>query len=179
MSSGLLTKMGLGNFDIAYLFIGIIAILIVLIILVIVQLVKYKKLAECYEKFMQGSKAISLEKEMQELISDVDELKKTTKKHSNEIKDLYKKHETALQKVGLIKYDAFKEMGGKLSYAIAVLDQNDDGFIITSVHSSAGCYSYTKKINHGECDIELSEEEKIAIERAITGISSKEKTKKQ
>ena len=85
------------------------------------------------------------------------------------IKELSKKHESAFQKIGLVKYDAFTEMGGKLSFALALLDERNDGFIINSVHSSDGCYSYTKRVKDGDSQIALSNEEKVAVERAING----------
>ena len=61
--------------------------------------------------------------------------------------------ESTFQKVGIIKYDAFNQMGGKLSFSLALLNENDDGFILNSVHSSDGCYSYTKIIKNGKCKI--------------------------
>ena len=76
------------------------------------------------------------------------------------------------QKLGLVKYDAFKEMGGKLSFALVLLDENNNGFLINSVHSSDGCYSYTKRIKDGDSEIALSNEEKVAVERAVNGNTS-------
>ena len=71
------------------------------------------------------------------------------------------------QRVGIVKYDAFKEMGGKLSFSIALLNDNKTGFILNSVHSSDGCYVYTKEIINGECAISLGEEEKKALMLAL------------
>ena len=61
----------------------------------------------------------------------------------------------------------FKEMGGKLSFSIALLNDNKTGFILNSVHSSDGCYVYTKEIINGECAISLGEEEKKALMLAL------------
>jgi hypothetical protein len=69
--------------------------------------------------------------------------------------------------MGVIKYDAFNQMGGQLSFSLALLDENNNGFIINSVHSTEGCYSYTKEIKAGECDISLGDEEKKALEMAM------------
>ena len=66
-----------------------------------------------------------------------------------------------------MKYDAFSQMGGQLSFSLALLDENDNGFILNSVHSTEGCYTYTKEIKHGECSIELGDEEKKALNIAI------------
>ena len=71
------------------------------------------------------------------------------------------------QKMGLIKYDAFHEMGGKLSFSLAMLDMRNNGFIINSVHSSEGCYSYTKEIKLGQCAIDLGAEEAEALSIAM------------
>ena len=66
-----------------------------------------------------------------------------------------------------MKYDAFNEMGGKLSFAIAMLDGNNSGWIINAMHSREGCYTYIKEIIKGESYIELSEEEAEALDKAI------------
>lgn len=58
-------------------------------------------------------------------------------------------------------------MGGKLSFSLALLNDKNDGFILNSVHSSDGCYSYTKEITAGTCAIDLGEEEKEALEKAV------------
>lgn len=169
MTSNLLDSMGLGNVDIAYLFIGILVIIIILFIIVFIQISKINKLKKRYEQFMQGKEAESLEEEIVNLFKDISNLKETTEKNSKEISRLYKKHESAYQKIGIVKYDAFNQMGGKLSFSLALLNENDDGFILNSVHSSDGCYSYTKEITAGECEISLGEEEKNALEIAING----------
>ena len=83
------------------------------------------------------------------------------------IKNLYKKMRFTYQKLGIVKYDAFKQMGGMLSFSLALLNEDDDGFIINSVHSSDGCYSYTKEIKNGECAISLGSEEEKALDIAM------------
>ena len=75
--------------------------------------------------------------------------------------------ESAYQKMGLVKYDAFNQMGGQLSFCLAMLDENNNGFILNSVHSTEGCYSYTKEIKKGECAIDLGKEETEALALAI------------
>ncbi|MCR5120709.1 MAG: DUF4446 family protein [Lachnospiraceae bacterium] len=166
---GILEILGLGNADTGWFFIVVTLLLIILLIVIIVLIVKMNDMKRRYQKFMQGSKAISLEGEIQKLISDVDKLKKESRAYSNDIDLLFKKHEGALQKMGLVKYDAFKEMGGNMSFCLVLLDENDNGFVINSVHSSNGCYSYSKRIKNGTCDLDLSAEEQEAMRRAMGG----------
>ena len=75
--------------------------------------------------------------------------------------------ECTYQKCGIVKYDAFRQMGGKMSFCLALLDKRNNGFIINSVHSSDGCYTYTKEIRGGNCSIALGEEEEQALNAAI------------
>ena len=70
------------------------------------------------------------------------------------------------QKVGLVKYDAFHEMGGKLSFSLALLNETNDGFVLNAVHSRDGCYTYVKEIIGGNSIIILADEEQEALDMA-------------
>ena len=87
--------------------------------------------------------------------------------NEEKIKGISKKMESHYQKVGIVKYDAFHEMGGNLSFALTMLDENDNGWIFNAMHSREGCYTYIKEIVKGESYIELSEEEQQCLEKAI------------
>ena len=89
---------------------------------------------------------------------------KNTKSDIGAIKDNLK---IAYQKTGLVKYDAFREMSGALSYSLALLDQENNGVLISSMYSREGCYSYAKDIVKGESKINLSEEEAEALKQAV------------
>ena len=167
MSSRILEALGLGGMDIAIpMFVLLIAV-IALTVVVVMQMKKQDALKRRYDRFMQGSEAMSLEDEMQRLAGDVARLKKESKAYANDIDLLFSKHEGALQRLGLVKYDAFAEMGGKMSFALAILDERNSGVIINSVHSSTGCYSYIKRVTEGRCEINLSPEEAEAMNKAI------------
>ncbi len=172
MNSNLLNSLGLGNIDIGYLLIGLISISVILLILIIITFVQISKFKKKYKKFMLGKDGANLEKDIMTLYEDNKFMKLSIDRNRDDIKTLYKKHEKSFQKIGLVKYDAFTEMGGKLSFALALLDENNSGFIINSVHSSEGCYSYTKRVKDGDSQLALSNEEKVAVERAVNGNSS-------
>jgi len=169
MQSNFLSKIGLGGLDLGILVLILLLVVIGLFIYVVVMSKRNKRLTRRYERFMQGERAESLEDQIQSLIATVDQLCYESDVHAEDINNLYHKHEFAFQKMGLIKYDAYKEMGGKLSYALTLLDENNNGFLTNSVHSSTGCYSYTKRIKQGTCEIDLSPEEKASLEKAING----------
>lgn len=167
MSYNLLEDMGLGGIDLTYVFIGLAAAVLLLFVLVIVLLVRFGRLSKRYQKFMGGKNAKSLEKDIMGLYEDNKLIKASMDKNRKDIENLYRKFEGAFQKMGIVKYDAFNQMGGQLSFSLALLDENDNGFIINSVHSAEGCYSYTKEIKDGLCDIALGDEEKKALDMAM------------
>lgn len=167
MNYNLLEEIGLGSFDLTYLFIAAYALILILIIVVIVQAIKFSKLSRKYKKFMSGKNAKSLEKDIVGLYEDNKFIKASAEKNKNDILTLYKKFESTFQKIGIVKYDAFNQIGGQLSFSLALLDENDNGFILKSVHGAEGCYLYTKEIKNGMCEISLGDEEREALNMAM------------
>lgn len=167
MNYNILQQLGLGNIDLTYLFVVSYGLILILIILMIIQTVRLSKLSKKYKKFMSGKNAKSLEKDIMGLYEDNKFMKVSIEKNRKDIQTLYRKFESAYQKVGIVKYDAFNQMGGQLSFSLALLDENDNGFILNSVHSTEGCYSYTKEIKNGLCEISLGDEEKKALDIAM------------
>ena len=117
--------------------------------------------------FMRGKDGKTLVESMKERFAEVEAILKYTKQNRLDIQKINKKLESTYQKLGIVKYDAFNEMGGKLSFALAMLDDNNNGWIINAMHSREGCYTYVKEIVKGESYVELAEEEAEALDRAI------------
>ena len=167
MNSALLNQIGLGSLDIAYFLIGFLALILILFILNIIALVKLSKWKKKYESFMLGKNAKSMEKEIRNLFTDIEFLKNSVSSNKKEIRLIYRRLKTTYQKLGIVKYDAFNQMGGQLSFSLALLDEKNNGFILNSVHSTEGCYSYTKEIKKGESVLSLGKEEEEALAIAM------------
>lgn len=170
MNSTFLNRIGLGTFDLGYLFLismilGVIVLMTV--ILLIIEICKVNKLKKRLDGFLVGKDGVSLEQDIVGLCEDNRFLKNQADKNKKDIRNLYKRMEKTYQKMGLVKYDAFNQMGGQLSFSLALLDENNNGFIINSVHSTEGCYSYTKEIRNGDCTISLGKEEAEALAIAM------------
>ena len=168
MSFNLFENMGLGEFDLSILIIILLIMIIIGWIIAIISLIKYQNLNKKYQKFMGGNEAKALESYITELIALNKENSERIDDNEAEIKRLYKKQRLNFQKVGMIKYDALQEMGGNLSFVIALLDENNNGFIMNSVHNIHSNYCYAKEIKAGKSSINLSEEEQVALEKALT-----------
>lgn len=153
-----------------YAVIGIIALMVlvlILIIIMIVHTVQMKKLKKNYRIFMEGKDAKTLEDTLIKRLDQVDTLIEANEKNANNIDKIFHDMKFTFQKVGLVKYDAFNEMGGKLSFSLALLNETNDGFIINAMHSREGCYTYIKEIMDGNSIIVLAEEEKEALDMAM------------
>ena len=149
--------------DIGYIIIVLTVLVIALLVTVIILLVKTHKLNDRYEKFMKGKNGEELEQVIYERFAELDIMQQI----ATHIRDLKRKFRSSFSKVGIVKYDAFKEMGGTLSFALALLTDRNSGFLINCMHSREGCYTYIKEIINGESYIALSEEEKEALKSAI------------
>ncbi len=144
---------------------GIITIL--LLIMTIICVVQNSKLYRKYDLFMRGKDAESLELIIANQIAQIEELKSQDRSNKDTMKTLIKSVRASYQKFGMVKYNAFKGMGGNLSFALAMLDMNNTGFILNAVHSREGCYLYIKVVVKGETDSALGSEEKDALEQAL------------
>lgn len=162
--NGILDAIGIDPF---YLFIVVFIALAVLIVLYVLLNERYRKLQRSYAVFMKGKNAKNLEKSIFSRFEELEEISELAKENREEIRKIYKKMEGHYQKAGIVKYDAFHEMGGELSFALAMLDENDNGWIFNAMHSREGCYTYIKEIINGESYIELAEEERKCLEKAI------------
>ncbi len=101
-----------------------------------------------------------------ELLAQFEELKKSFEKVAKKLEDLENKNQFNIQKIGIVRFNPFQEMGGNQSFSIAILDGKDNGVVITSLYGKEGNRIYGKPIKEGGSEYLLSEEEKQAIEYA-------------
>lgn len=147
---------------------GVLAVLcLVSIILLIVSLCKLKKLRRRVDALTRGKDAESMEETILKLFDRIEFLEDAEQKTHRDIKEIKDNLKITYQKTGLVKYDAFREMSGALSYSLALLDKENNGVLITSMYSREGCYTYAKEIANGECKLNLSEEEEEALKQAL------------
>ena len=103
---------------------------------------------------------------LEEILSQFQELKENFGKVLKKVDDLKKESKLNVQKIGLVRFNPFKEIGGNQSFSLALLDGNDNGVVITSLYTREGNRLYGKPIKNGTSEHLLMEEEKEAIEQA-------------
>ena len=153
----------------------IIIIVLVAILFLFMYMIKasmsMSRFMKKYKIFMRGQDGISLERSFINKFNQLDTLSENSKNHMEEIRRLKEIQNLTLNKYAIVKYDAFKEMGGKLSFALAMLDKENNGFVLNAIHSREGCYTYIKEIVKGESYVVLGEEEKEALRQAVNAHS--------
>ena len=116
---------------------------------------------------MRGKDGVSLERAFESNFIEVDRIGEQNKIQAMEIAKLREQMSRTPVKTGIVKYDAFPDVGGKLSFALAMLDESNSGFVLNAIHSREGCYTYVKEIVKGESYIVLGQEEKDALRQAV------------
>ncbi|HUM82629.1 MAG TPA: DUF4446 family protein [Lachnospiraceae bacterium] len=158
--SNLFSSMGIDS--------GIITIILMIITIVLIVLVMnmynaVKKMNKRYRIFMKGSNGQSLEKEFGRKFTQIEKMSNIQDSQESEMKFIEAVQNRSLIKYGVVKYDAFEDVGGKLSFVLAMLDNNDTGIVLNAIHSKENCFLYIKEVVKGESYIMLSDEEIQAL----------------
>ena len=142
-------------------------LVVILVIMMIISLVRMQKIYRRYDIFMRGKDAETLEDKLAEIVEKVDELKASDRATRDVMKVISRNMSSSYQKTGVVKYNAFDGMGGESSFALAMLNQENSGFLLNAMHSRTSCYIYIKEIREGNPEGVLSTEEKAALNIAM------------
>lgn len=155
-----------------YMLIAVLILLLGLIFFNMVMVMKYNQLKDRYRDFMRGSSGKSLEERILNRFKQIDTLGERIDDTIDRVKLLEDAKDTSFKKIAIHRYDAFAEMGGKLSYSLCLLNDDNDGFIMTSMHNREGCYTYVKEVIKGNTFVILSEEERQVLDEAMSSIET-------
>ena len=139
----------------------------ILLLLNIISFIRIGSLKRKYKKFMSGKDSISLEDTILQQKVEIEKLTGAIKDKDAVIDEIHLLLNKTYSKCGLVKYDALDNMSGKISFAFVLLNKQNDGFLMNSIHTRTGSYVYLRDIKNGLCDVKLGEEETQALEMAI------------
>ena len=146
----------------------LVIILLILFLLYISNSIKLSKLRKNYKKFIKKlGNGNNIDEMLKEYINSVEKVQKENKEINEYCKDIDENMSKCLQKVGMVRYNAFQDTGSDLSFTLAILDENDNGVVLNGIYSREMSNIYAKTIINGESQNTLSKEEKEAIEKAI------------
>ena len=149
------------------LMIVLIILVIMMIAAFIVDAIQKRKLYRRYDIFMRGKDAESLEDMIMDIAATTDKLKSQDMATRDLLMVLSRGISRSIQKTSVVKYNALPGMGGQSSFVLAMLDQQDTGFLLNAMHSRSSFYLYIKEVTQGQAESELSKEEKTALALAM------------
>lgn len=147
----------------------LIALVAIMLLATINLTLSVNRLHRKYKQFMRGSDGLSLEKMFTNKFKTIDRLESQLNLDHQVLDAIRNTQAKTLTKYGLVKYDAFDDVGGKMSFALANLDKSNSGYILNAIHSRDNCFLYIKEIVKGESYIMLSDEEIEALKIAVNG----------
>ncbi len=125
------------------------------------------ELKKSYGHFFDKSDPKSVEHLLKNYAGQVDEALSKLDELATFAAKLHRNSSIALTKIGMIRFNPFNDTGGDQSFCLAVLDSHDNGFILSSIHARTGTRVYAKEVHQGESKHNLSDEETIALKRAL------------
>lgn len=130
-------------------------------------LISFRRARRMYQVFMTGTDSKNLEAELLELVSRINGLEKDRTAQGKHLRELEQKLSLAVQKVGMVRFNAFQDAGGELSFALALLDNLGTGIVVSSIYGRAEARVYAKAVNNTKSSLHLSKEEEQAIAQAM------------
>ena len=142
--------------------------IIILFVGFIILLVNNVKMNNKYKNFMKKlGNGKNIEEDLENIMYKVDRVEKQNAEIMNFCKGLDEDLSKCIQKVGIVRYSAFKDTGSDLSFAVALLDENNDGVVFNGIYSREMSNIYAKPVEKGNSKYTLSNEELQAKDRAI------------
>jgi Protein of unknown function (DUF4446) len=145
-----------------------VAFALILIILLFVARIEMR-----LKKLFRGAKASTLEDLMQELVTKVQDLKRESDVHDKNISKITARLTKQGHSVKLLRFNPFPDVGGNQSFAVAIINEEGDGVVFSSLYSRERMSVFAKPILKGASDIELSDEEKSVVSEAQNEASKK------
>ena len=143
-------------------------VILITIILYIYNAVKLKKIQKNYQRFLDKfGKETNIEEDLKKYVDKVESVDKENKELVEYCNNINKTVQKCIQKVGIVRYTAFNDIGSDLSFALALLDNENNGVVLNGIYSREMSNIYAKPVVNGESSYTLSEQEKEAIRKAV------------
>lgn len=154
---------------------GMILIILLLFILVIVLFKSLGKLENRYRKLMRGTSGKNIEEIMVNEFDKIDKANSNSEEALAKCDEINKRLKDCVQKLAIMRYKAFEDVGSDLSFSVAILDDNNDGVILTGIYGRNESTTYAKPIDKGISRYDLSEEEICVLNEAVNKYIEKKK----
>jgi len=156
----------IGNYE-PFIIIGLLVMVVILFLVQMINRIEINRLEKRYRKMMKGSYGKTIEELLIDYTGKIEASMKVVEDLESAYNSLDNRVKNSLQKCGVIRFRAFDDVGSDLSYSIALLNEKNDGVILTGIYGRNECATFAKPIENGISKYDLSDEEKQAIKNAI------------
>lgn len=157
------------NLQIDEIFVLLLMVVGFLLCLAVINMFQIFKLKRRLKKLVHNQDGMSIEAVVHQYYGEIDDVRKTQAEIKAKQKEIEETLLHCITKVGIIRFNPFGEVGGNQSFAIALLDKENTGIVISSLYGRESSRFYGKPIVKGKSSYQLSDEEMDAVERAIAG----------
>lgn len=151
----------------SFIVIGLLIITILLFLVVISLYSSINKLERKYRRLMRGSNNKNLEELINSKLEEIDKSMEASEEALRKYETLKNEMKSCVNKIAIMRYKAFEDVGSDLSFSVAILDSYNDGIILTGIYSRHDSVTYAKPVDKGISRYELSEEEAYVLNEAI------------
>ena len=143
-------------------------VLCILFLGFLIMLVRLHSINKNYKTFLQKlGNGENIEEDLENYMYRVERVEKQNMEIRNLVDSIDKNLESCIQKIGIVRYNAFKDTGSDLSFALAMLDEKNNGVVLNGIYSREMSNIYAKPVQNGKSNYTISEEEKEAIQKAM------------
>ena len=150
-----------------FIVVGLAVVVLILLIMLIVALKSIGKLEKKYKKMMRGAAGNNLEQQIVGYLDKIDEVKAESESIRSSFDEIDNRITKCIQKTAVLRYKAFEDVGSDLSFSISLLDNNNDGVVLTGIFGRHESTTYAKPIDKGISRYDLSEEENQVLQEAM------------
>ena len=151
----------------------LLGLIVLLFLFLIAQSVRIRRLRKSINRLLVGTNGTNLEEGMHHLLGELEDVKKRQTDQQFLLNRLSQRVAGQCANVGIVRYNAFEDIGSDLSFSMAILDDAQNGVVVTSIYSRMESRVYAKPIEQGTSPYHLSEEELTAIRKAMNQLSGR------
>lgn len=139
---------------------------VLLLIIVLIVWLRFRKTEKSFKQMLNLTKVPDLQQVIIDIQQNINGLKDAGEQREKAIAVLDRRMAQMKGHVGFCRYNAFKEQGNDLSFSVAIVDDQNNGMVLTNIHGREESYMYGKPLSNGESSYPLSPEERKAISLA-------------
>lgn len=149
-----------------YVLLGLMVLFFLCLVIFVLINMRMGKLIKYYRTMLNGTEGSNLEELIYNCSQKANQAGEQVEQLTSQLENIQKQIKACSQKVSIVRFNAFEDVGGEMSFALAVLNQEDTGFILSNIYARQESHVYIRPIEKGKTSFFLLQEEEMALEQA-------------